>query len=107
MFTIARTLVLNTFRYSLYTTVVILTILVPSTSKDSVDRPDPKGSADYFIQKYDCWTSEGPKNVVPGHAVITFPNGKTRYVGSLGVEAALQQIFADADYGLTVHAFCK
>lgn len=59
-----------------------------------------------LIEKHGCWTKKAPAGVIPGHAVITHAEQtKPSYVGSLGVEVAIQQINGE-DYGIQVHAFC-
>jgi len=68
--------------------------------------PAPGSPAD-LIRRHDCWTGPAPHDVtVPGHVVIT-QNGVTRYAGPRMTGLALEQVFGDADHGLTVHAFCR
>jgi hypothetical protein len=61
-----------------------------------------------LFAQHDCWTGEAPTSAWPSHAILTFTNGNTRYVGPLGVEAALQHIFEGVENNIaTVHAFCR
>jgi len=67
------------------------------------------GTAARLIAEHECWTGRAPDDVVvPGHAVVTLPNGKVRYVRAKGLGRALEQVFSPAaDTGLRVHAFCR
>lgn len=71
------------------------------------DRPDP-GSPAALVARHDCWTGEAPAYMAgkfPGHVVATV-RGRTVYSARL-VGPALDQVFGDADNGLTVHGFCR
>lgn len=74
----------------------------------SVTRPPAPGSPGDLVERHDCWTGAAPHDVdMPGHVVVTTPNGTARYAGPRMVGLALDQVFAGADNGLTVHAFCR
>ncbi len=45
--------------------------------------------------------------VLPGHAVVTLPNGATVYVGADLTGAALEQEINGVDNGLIVRGFCR
>lgn len=74
--------------------------------------PEPSPVA-MMIAKHHCWSGEGPAGVIPGHAVVTMPNGELRYVGHKLTGWALDQLpkevtgKAPVDHGLEVHAFCR
>lgn len=62
-----------------------------------------------LVTKHDCWTGDSPSDVkVPGHVVVTRPgHTSAEYLGRETTGAALEQEFAGADNGLTVHGFCR
>lgn len=69
--------------------------------------PSPSAAA-HLVQRHDCWTGAAPGDVtLPGHVVVTLPDGETVYGGERLVGRALAQVFDGADHGLTVHAFCR
>lgn len=55
-----------------------------------------------LIERNDCWADDAPKDVIPGHAVVTLP-GQDPKVAHADVGFA---IWLDGRPG-TVHAFCK
>lgn len=82
----------------------------PDSHSDVMDdRPEVKGSPVALVEKHDCWTGEAPADMegkMPEHVVVTV-KGEAKYAGSVMVGKALEQIFEGADYGLTVHGFCR
>ena len=65
--------------------------------------------AQELLDEHGCWTGEAPaqmQGVIPGHVVVTVDGGP-RLGGDRMVGRALEQIFEDADHGLTVHGFCR
>jgi hypothetical protein len=73
--------------------------------------PAPTGSAEWWIDRHDCWTDEAPPDMqgrVPGHAVVTWPgDDEPSYGGRLVVQAALAHVFEGKHPDLVVHAFCR
>lgn len=54
------------------------------TAMDAEVRPEPETfvnqAADQLIVKYDCWRGDdGPKGVIPSHAVFMLPGQPVRY----------------------------
>ena len=71
------------------------------------ERPDA-GSAAALSDAHGCWTRDAPADMAgtfPGHVVATV-RGRAVYSARL-VGPALDEVFGDADTGLTVHAFCR
>lgn len=69
-----------------------------------------RGTPAELVARHDCWSGPAPADMegkMPGHVVVTLPDGEIRYGGSHLVGKALDQIFSDAEYGLTVHGFCR
>ena len=87
-----------------------LVVALGLTSADEpLDRSRPVGYAESLVAAHDCWTGEAPeesRGLVPGHVVVTV-DGATRYAGEHLTGLALEQLFGDADHGLTVHGFCR
>lgn len=77
-------------------------------SPGHIDTPaaDVTSKAERLVDRHDCWTKAGPTGVIPGHVVAT-RDGHTVYGGPRLTGRALDQIFNDADHGLTVHGFCR
>ena len=71
---------------------------------DGTRRADPVAT---LIGQHDCWTSNGPAGVIPGHVVATLPSGRLVYGGQRLTARALDQLFANKPAGLTIHAFCR
>jgi hypothetical protein len=68
------------------------------------------GGPEWLVARHGCWSGEAPadmEGVLPGHVVVTTPDGVTRYAGPRMVGRALDQVFSDVDHELTVHAFCR
>lgn len=53
-----------------------------------------------------CWSSGQPPVPIPGHVVVTRPDGRTVYSARL-VGPALDHVFKGAHPRLVVHAFCR
>ncbi len=73
-------------------------------------RPLAPGSPAALIAAHDCWTGDAPADMVgemPGHVVVSLPNGVPVYGGERMVGKALDQVFGDAEHGLTVAGWCK
>lgn len=73
-------------------------------------RPLAAGSPTALVVEHGGWTGDAPAGmagVVPGHVVVSLPNGRVVYGGGRMVGMALAQIFDGADHGLTVAAFCR
>lgn len=82
-----------------------LTIAPAEVPLASVKTPE----AIRLLADNDCWTGEAPKHmegVLPGHVVVTV-NGNATLGGERMVGKALEQLFNNADHGLTVHGFCQ
>ena len=61
-----------------------------------------------MVQGHDCWVHEAPPGVsIPGHVVVTTPEGRTVYGGPRLTGLALEQVFDHIDHGLTVWGFCR
>lgn len=68
------------------------------------------GSPAALIAEHDCWTGDAPADMegeLPGHVVVSLPNGEVVYGGERMVGKAFDQIFDGVDHGLTVAAFCR
>lgn len=69
-------------------------------------RADPQTTAQAqaatLLAEHDCWTSNGPAGVIPGHAVYTLPGRGTAY-GPASVGFAIWQ---DDKPGI-LHGFCR
>lgn len=79
----------------------------PSKPVEAEQVAAPRPSlVDSLVVANDCWVDEAPTGSIPGHVVVTTEAGVTRYAGRRVTEQALNQIFANEDHGLTVHAFC-
>lgn len=66
--------------------------------------------AEKLIERHGCWTGEAPADmagVVPGRVIVSPVGGGPRVGGPAMVGKALDQIFAGAEHGLTVHGFCR
>lgn len=79
---------------------------------DNLGRPPAVGSPAFVFDKMGdkCWTGEPPADmvgVIPGHVV--YAKGDTGAIvgGEKVVGQALDQIFNDRDFGLTIYAFCR
>lgn len=73
-------------------------------------RPQVTDSPAAIAAKHDCWTGEAPADMagqMPGHVVVSTPNGDVVYGGPRLVSKALSQIFEGADHNLNVHGFCR
>lgn len=75
-----------------------------------VERPTAKGSPQWFVEKYDCWTGEAPADMqgkMPGHVIVTEAN-RTYRGGPAKVGTALAHIFEGAPTEIEeIHAFCR
>ena len=74
------------------------------------NRPVVKRSPAALVAKHHCWTGVAPADMVgelPGHVVVTSPNGNPAYGGERMVGKALDQVFGGVDHGLTVAGFCR
>lgn len=61
-----------------------------------------------LLDRYACWSGEGPTGVIPGHVVATLPgDDDPTYAGHRVAGRALAQLFEGADHGLTIHGFCR
>jgi len=81
-----------------------------SDERIELARPAASGSPRELIARYDCWTGNPPLDMVgriPGHAVITIGYGPPTYVGTNGVDQALQHVFEKRHPNIDVHAFCR
>lgn len=103
----ARTL-RNTLRGLVaFAALLALAYLAPQwdTATD-MHRPDPQTSqqaqAASLLAEHDCWTSNSPTGVIPGHAVYTLPGRGTTY-GPASVGFAIWQ---DGKPGI-LHGFCR
>ncbi len=82
----------------------------PSSGAVMDSRPLAPGSPAALIAAHDCWTNDAPADMVgvlPGHVVVTLPNGVPVYGSERMVGRALDQVFGDAEHGLTVAGWCK
>jgi hypothetical protein len=72
----------------------------------------PGSAVQDLVRQHDCWVSAAdmPTDMagrLPGHAVVsTVAEPAPVYSGEL-VGPALDEVFGQADTGLTVHAFCR
>lgn len=67
-------------------------------------------TARYLLDQHHCWSGEAPKDMrgqIPGHVVVTRPDGSTTYAGRRLTGQALGQLFAGERHGLTVWGFCR
>lgn len=71
----------------------------------------PTSPAAALLEEHDCWTGEAPADMagqVPGHVVVTLPGrDEPTYGGRALTEAALDQVFGEAEHDLTVWGFCR
>jgi len=87
-----------------------ITVAQQQGATTQLERPTAEGSPQWLIEKNDCWTSKAPANmrgVVPGHVVVRVDGGDAFLGGDRMVGQALEQIFEDADHGLTIYGFCR
>ncbi|WP_248582565.1 hypothetical protein [Nocardioides sp. InS609-2] len=85
---------------------------VDLSNMPTLARPLTTGSPAALVVEHGCWTrAEGPPadmvGVLPGHSVVTLPNGDTVYVGADLTGAALEQEINGVDNGLIVRGFCR
>jgi hypothetical protein len=83
---------------------------LPRGARAELSRPAAPGSPRELIEKYDCWTSMAPPDMVgkiPRHAVVTIGAGLPMYVGRKRVGLALEHVFEHKHPEITVHAFCR
>ena len=70
--------------------------------------PAQPSLAEILADTHGCWTGEAPADMqgkIPGHVVMTLPDGRTVY--STDVGRAMAHIFETPERGLTVFAFCR
>lgn len=84
-----------------------VTALVALTFAEPTDPPERSEYVD-LLERHDCWTDAPPADVaIPGHVIVTEPNGATRYVGRRMVHRALEHVFEDKHPRMAVPAFCR
>lgn len=59
--------------------------------------------------RHDCWRSDAPEGVEPGHVVVRYHGEMVaHYRGAKATADALAYLFTDADHGVAeVYAFCR
>lgn len=97
---------------SIVAPIAILTILALSVlSLPQWETPHAittPGYADKVAAAHDCWTGEAPAGAIAGHVVARRDDDLVvAYYGRKVTEQALSQLFDGADYGFTIHAFCR
>lgn len=63
-----------------------------------------------LVDSHECWTSTPPADMrgkIPGHVVVTLPDGRPVYGGDALVSRALEQQFNGVPHGLKIHGFCR
>ena len=82
--------------------------MMPGTVE--VETPSAKDQAvARLLRQHRCWSGSAPSDLVgvlPDHAVVTLPNGKTVYAGRVLTGRALDQEILGTHLGLDVAAFC-
>lgn len=89
--------------------VIVMFQYDPSGYREPV-KPHAEGSPAAMAEENDCWTGSAPADMVgkiPGHVLVTKPNGKRVVGGPVLVGKALDQQFAGEDHGLIIHGFCR
>lgn len=85
-------------------------VVMPNEHHEDIRILPAEDPARVLADKYGCWTGEVPddmKGKIPGHVIVTLPNGDLAYGGDRLVGRALVHVFERKEEGLHVHAFCR
>ena len=94
------------WRFALVASVFVMWATYEEGPSDDV-RPEAYGSVGWYMENNDCWTDTAPEGVVPTKVLYRTEAGNWTMGGSHMTHKALEQLFTDKDYGLTVAAFCR
>lgn len=92
----------------LYATHILVTGLptIDAERGDITGSNTPGTPAAVLVAHPDCWTTNAPAGVIPGHVIWQHPDGRTVYSKAL-TGPALDTLFGDGDLAGRPVAFCR